>query len=65
MEKHIDLIVIETKENIAKVANDSQLPLSILQMIFNEIFSQITNNLNAKLIQLKAQQENEKQTSEN
>jgi hypothetical protein len=49
MEKPIDLLIVETKSNIAKVANESRLPLSILELIFKDLYTQVTKNLNEKV----------------
>lgn len=56
-EKQIDLVVEETKESVAKVLNESQLPISVLALVMRELSQQITTQERQIIDQLK--QENE------
>ena len=60
-EKGINLRIQETKENIADVINDSQLPPGITLMILNEFVGQVQRQ-NAYMIEIekKALEEGEK-----
>lgn len=59
-DKSIDIVIEETKENVAKVLNESQLPISVLGMLMRELSQQITSQERQIIEQLKQQnQENE------
>lgn len=54
--KPIDIIIEETKENVAKALNESQLPVSILGLIMRELSQQITSQERQIIEQLKSQE---------
>lgn len=54
IQKSIDEVVLETKENLIKVLEDSKLPISILSYIIQEVSTTVINqNIqnNNKIIQ--------------
>lgn len=56
-ERQIDLIIEETKEKLAWVLNESQLPVSVIALVMRELTQQITAQERQIVDQLK--QENE------
>ena len=59
-DKSIDIVIEETKENIAKVLNESHLPVSVMGMLMRELTQQITAQERQIIEQLKQEnQENE------
>lgn len=50
MEKPISMIINETKMNLAKVCNDSQLPVYILEPMLKDLFEE-ARMLNEKQLQ--------------
>lgn len=51
MEKSINIVIEETKQNLANVINNSGLPMGIIELIINDIQSQVINAKNNQLSQ--------------
>ena len=49
MEKPISLIIRDTKAELAKICNESQLPAFLLEPIFKELYQEIKHLLNEQL----------------
>lgn len=56
-DKSIDIVIEETKENVAKVLNESHLPVSVLGMLMRELSQQITTQERQIIEQLRQQKE--------
>ena len=41
MEKPISMKITETKEQLAKVCNESKLPICVLDMVVKEVYSEV------------------------
>jgi len=65
MNKPFNTTVIETKQKIVEVFNESGLPLSVCSMILNEITLTVNSQLNQTLINEKAQLDASNQTVAN
>ena len=57
MDKSINLIIIETKQNLINVLNKSNLPITISQMLINELLQLVNIQANQQLEQEKQQYE--------
>lgn len=51
MEKSINIVIEETKQNLANVINNSGLPMGIIELIINDIQGQVINAKNNQLSQ--------------
>lgn len=51
MEKSINIVIEETKQNLANVINNSELPMGIIELIINDIQNQVINAKNNQLSQ--------------
>lgn len=61
--RQIDIVIEETREGIAKILNESQLPVSVLALVMRELTQQITAQERQIIEQLKRDnQENESKT---
>ncbi|SMO93052.1 hypothetical protein [Melghirimyces algeriensis] len=58
-EKQIDIVIEETKEEVANILNESKLPVSILGLIMREMAQQITAQERQIVDQLKQNNEHE------
>jgi hypothetical protein len=59
MQKPIDLVIVDLKNDLIRISNESQLPLSVLEMMFKEVLNEIRNSLDVQLPKLKEQYEQE------
>lgn len=59
MEKPFNLIIIETKQNLIKVLNESNLPITVLTMIANELLQTLNAQTNQQLEKEKQDYEKE------
>lgn len=57
--KHLDLVVIETKNQFVEIVNKSGLPLTVIQYILTEIQNAVTTELDKSLPQIQEQYEKE------
>ena len=51
MKKSINIVIEETKQNLASVINNSGLSMGIIELIINDIQSQVINAKNNQLSQ--------------
>lgn len=51
MKKSINIVIEETKQNLANVINNSGLPMGIIELIINDIQGQVINAKNNQLSQ--------------
>lgn len=49
MDKKINTLIKETKENIVRAINESQLPIGIIDLIIDNIMYEVKNSLNVTL----------------
>lgn len=61
IQKSTDMLIMEVKQGVAKLLNDSKLPLSVISMILHETSNQVDSTLNQLLLQ---EQEQQKQQAE-
>lgn len=59
MEKSFNLMVIETKQNLIKVLNESKLPITVLTMVAAELLQTLNNQTNQQLEKEKQDYEKE------
>ena len=56
-QKPISMVLVETKENIIKALNESNLPLFLLENIIREIHTEVAQTLQRQSIQEKQEYE--------
>jgi nitrogen fixation/metabolism regulation signal transduction histidine kinase len=60
IQKPVDLIIRETKENIINAINQSNLPLGVIKLIVDEICGNLANQYNVYIRELEKQYEEQK-----
>ena len=46
MDKKVNTVIKETKDNIVRVINESQLPIGVIDLIIDNIVYEVKNSLN-------------------
>lgn len=58
MDKPINLLIYDIKQEIINTINNSKLPISIIQLIMQELMSNVNNQTQQSLVYEKQQYEN-------